>query len=119
MKFNPDCVRDILITAENEITDSKPMKYGQNSDYEKLAQYSFSEVAYHIQQCQEYKLIEYKKNILGEYQILKILPDGNELLAKSEKEHIWKSAIVKGIYSIPSMISTVNTVFEMFSSINP
>ena len=119
MKFNPNCVRDILITAESEITDSEPMKYGQHSNYENLTEYSFSEVAYHIQQCQEYRLIEYKKNILGEYQILKILPAGNELLAKSEKEHIWKSAILKGIYSIPSMISTVNTVFEMFDSLNP
>lgn len=119
MKFNPDCVRDILLTAESEITDKQTMHYGKNSKYKRLEPYSFSEVAYHIQQCQEYNLIEYSKNILGEYKILKILPDGNELIAKSEKNHIWKSAISKGMQSLPSMISVVNSTFEMIENLNP
>lgn len=118
MKFNPECVRDILLTAENEITENAPFKIGPNSKHEILNNYSFSEIAYHIQQCHEYELIEYKKNILGEYQIKNILPAGNELIAKSEKSQIWKTALEKGLHSIPSMISILNSVYEMLNKLN-
>ena len=115
MKFNPNCVRDILLTAQDVITDKAAMKFTSTSDYKHLKNYSFSEVAYHIQQCQEYSLLTYKKNILGHYIIEKILPDGNELIAKSENETVWKNALSKGIFSIPSMFSLVNSAFFWYS----
>lgn len=116
MKFNPDCVRDILLTAQDVITDAEVMEFENPSDYEHLEKYTFSEVAYHIKQCQEYKLLTYIEDVLGGYQITEILPAGNELIAKSENESVWKNVIVKGIYSIPSMISLVNSAFDLFNN---
>lgn len=117
MKFNPECVRDILLTAQDVITDTATMEYEHSSDYERLKSYSFSEVAYHIQQCQEYGLIIYKKDVLGTYDILKILPAGNELISKAESESVWKKAVTKGIFSIPSMISLVNNAFDLINNV--
>lgn len=93
------------------------MEFENPSDYALLKDYSFSEVAYHIQQCQEYGLLMYNKSVLGDYEITKILPAGNELIGKSENESIWKNALKKGIFSIPSMISVVNSAFDVFNNI--
>ena len=118
MKFNPECVKDILLVAEEEITDNLPCVIKENSKNQILEKYSFSEIAYHIQQCQEYNLIKYNKNILGDYKIIKILPDGNEMLAKSEKAEIWKSALIKGMQSIPAMLSTLQSLYELADTFN-
>ena len=117
MKFNPNCVRDILLTAQDVITDKVHMEIESPSDYERLKDYSFSEIAYHIQQCKEYGLLEYKENILGGYTVTKILPNGNELIEKSENESVWEKAIAKGIFSIPSMISVLNSASDLFNNI--
>ena len=117
MKFNPNCVRDILLTAQDVITDKVHMEIESPSDYERLKDYSFSEIAYHIQQCREYELLEYKEDVLGGYTVSKILPNGNELIGKFENESVWKKAVAKGIFSIPSMISVVNSAFDLFSNI--
>ena len=118
MKFDPECVKDILLVAEEEVTDNLPCVIKENSINQRLKKYSFSEIAYHIQQCQEYNLIKYSKNILGNYKIIKILPDGNELIAKSEKTEIWKSALIKGMHSIPAMLSTLQSLYELADTFN-
>ena len=55
---------------------------------------------------------------MGDYKIIKILPDGNEMLAKSEKAEIWKSALVKGMHSIPAMLSTLQSLYELANTFN-
>lgn len=48
---------------------------------------------------------------------MKFNPNCVRDIAKSENETVWKNALSKGIFSIPSMFSLVNSAFELFNNI--
>lgn len=52
MKLNPDCIRDILFTVEDNTSFSSYMTVNSECNYEKLAAYSNEEILYHIKQCE-------------------------------------------------------------------
>ena len=59
MKLNPDCIRSILLTAEDICDFSTPWVY--DKDKEKgsfLSNYSHEEIVYHIRQCDASDLID-------------------------------------------------------------
>lgn len=119
MKFNPDCVRDILLTAEDNVGYNDPMVYGKDADFPLLNKYSFDEVVYHIEQCALSNLLTFKPNILDELKINNILPGGHELLSSIREEAKWKEILKKGVTSIPTIISTVNNLLAICQKITP
>ena len=57
MKLNPDCIRDILIEIEKETTPSKGCQIDRDTDTSLFDKYTWSEIVYHLQQCEQSHLI--------------------------------------------------------------
>ncbi|MFW5670239.1 MAG: DUF2513 domain-containing protein [Acetivibrio ethanolgignens] len=97
MKLNPDCVRDILLTVEENTGFNKEMDFSEHSSYELLNQYSSDEVFYHIKQCEASYLIEEVRWFLGgSCSISDLTPRGHEFLTNIRNDSIWKKALTKG-----------------------
>ena len=90
MKLNPDCIRDILITIEDNTGFSKYMEYNLNSTYDLLQKYTFDEVRYHIDQCELSNLItKVNKFIDGSCLIQDLSPSGHQFLADIRSDNNW------------------------------
>lgn len=103
MKLNLDCIRDILLTVEeyasptNPVTIDDPttllnlaLKKHSDIKYEKLKDYSFEEIEYHIRQCYESGLlINFKTYINGKLSIDDLSPKGHELLSNISSNAVW------------------------------
>lgn len=83
MRLNPDCIRDILLTAEK----NENMYYPKT--YELLSKYETNEVIYHIKQCDMSHLIILTEYSGNEYSINDLTPQGHEFLANIRTNHIW------------------------------
>lgn len=58
MKLNVNCIRDILLTVEEECDFETPWEYQEDSPPPKfLADYTHKEIVYHINQAQKSDLI--------------------------------------------------------------
>ncbi|WP_415337572.1 DUF2513 domain-containing protein [Clostridium perfringens] len=91
MKLNPDCVRDILITTEENTSFGCPMSYDSNSQYELLESYSPQEIVYHINQCELSGFLTKVTWFLGGGCIIYDLsPSGHEFLANIRSNTNWK-----------------------------
>lgn len=117
MKFNPDCVRDILLTAQDEIRPKISMEFETYSQYERLKTYSDEEIIFHIIECGNSGILTYHDDVIGTYYIDSITEKGRELLSKIENESSWKKIASKGIFSIPSLISTVEAVVNVVDTV--
>lgn len=51
MKLNPDCVRDILLTVEDNSEFGSIIQYNTSENFSRLTKYSENEFLYHINQC--------------------------------------------------------------------
>lgn len=90
MKLNPDCIRDILITIEDNTGFSKYMDYNLNSTYDLLQKYTFDEVRYHINQCELSNLItKVHKFLDGSCLIQDLSPSGHQFLADIRSDNNW------------------------------
>lgn len=90
MKLNPDCIRDILITIEDNTGFGKNMSYNLNSTYDLLQKYTFDEVRYHIDQCELSNLItKVNKFIDGSCLIQDLSPSGHQFLADIRSDNNW------------------------------
>ena len=90
MKLNPDCIRDILITIEDNTGFGKYMSYSLNSTYDLLQKYTFDEVRYHIDQCELSNLItKVNKFIDGSCLIQDLSPSGHQFLADIRSDNNW------------------------------
>lgn len=108
MRFNSDCVRDILLTIENNtpgINSSVVITRENYIKYELLAKYDYDEIAYHLQQC---NLNEYFQqffvNLDNEFTIIDLTPIAHELLDNVRDNTTWgkvKRAIKNGQADIP------------------
>ena len=57
MKLNPDCIRDILISAESVVTFNDHFYYDRENPLTSLQDYSHEEIIYHIRQAHDAGLI--------------------------------------------------------------
>lgn len=90
MKLNPDCIRDILITIEDNTGFGKYMSYNLNSTYDLLQKYTFDEVRYHIDQCELSNLItKVNKFIDGSCLVQDLSPSGHQFLADIRSDNNW------------------------------
>ncbi|MGL6218813.1 MAG: DUF2513 domain-containing protein [Lacrimispora sphenoides] len=105
MKFNPNCIRDILITVEENTGYEQDISIGEDSSiYPLLQKYDAVETMYHIDQCIQNGLINGKKNIWGQFRIAGLTPGGHSLLGKIRSEKLWKEILSRGVSAIPTLI---------------
>jgi hypothetical protein len=93
LKLNPDCIRDILLTVEENTGYNQIMQYdGANSEthYEYFKKYQEDEVFYHIKQCE---LNGFFTNIKWYFPdgciIFDLSPAGHEFLANIRTDNNW------------------------------
>ena len=103
MKLNPDCIRDILISAESVVTFNDPFYYDRENPPTSLQDYSHEEIIYHIRQAHDAALISISPffDSGDSVYITDLTPYGHEFLANIRTETVWKKLRDKGIASIP------------------
>lgn len=88
MKLNPDCIRDILLTVEENTGYETNMRYPE--DYPLLSSYSQEEIFYHIKQCELSDLLtKVHWFIGGECMIIDLSPQGHKFLADIRSDSTW------------------------------
>ncbi|SDO75735.1 DUF2513 domain-containing protein [Clostridium gasigenes] len=116
MKLNLDCIRDILLTVEDNTDFSTYMSYDVGeSSYDLLTKYSDSEILYHIKQCELSGLITKVSWYLnGSCTILDLSPYGHQFLADIRSDSNWNKtkSIAKNIGS-----SSLTTVKEIATNV--
>lgn len=112
MKFNPDCVRDLLFTIEENTGYNKEMRYASPDQFTTLSKYGYDEIMYHLLQCKNSSLINGKENILGEFIIGDLTNSGHSLIAKIRDDKVWKKILKSAISSIPALITIAAEIYS-------
>ena len=92
MKMNPDCVRALLLTVEENCDFNHFIEYRINKNgFDKLSSYSHDEILYHIKQCFMNEMITGVHYYDGDncVVICDLTPKGHEFLANIRSEKIW------------------------------
>lgn len=115
LKLNPDCIRDILLTVEENTGYGTFMNYDADTSYEYLEAYSHDEVMYHIRQCEFSNLIIKVSYFIGGGCLIHDLsPMGHEFLANIRSETNWNKTkdIAKnvGSYSLDALTKIATSV---------
>lgn len=99
MRLNPEIIRGILLTIEDNCNFSNVWEYKRDSyESEYLAELSHDEIIYHIKQCDKSGLIEGVHYYDGGADIIicDLTPKGHEFLANIRNDSIWKQVLKKG-----------------------
>lgn len=115
MKLNPDCIRDILLTVEENTSYGKFMSYDTNTEYRRLKPYSNEEVMYHIKQCDISGLItEVSYYMDGSCTIHDLSPKGHQFIANIRTDTNWNKTkeVAKkvGSYSLDTLTKIASDV---------
>lgn len=91
MKLDLDCVRDILLTVEENTGYQKYITYSINTkQYESLQKYENEKVMYHILQCEKSNLIEAKQiDLAGNILIKDLTPCGHKFISNIRENKNW------------------------------
>lgn len=93
MQLNVDCVRDILLTIEQECDGFKEFRIDDDIDlstFEYLNKYDRKEVMYHIHQCQMSGFFaKCVYDITGGYSIDDLSPSGHEFLQNIRNDSVF------------------------------
>lgn len=95
VKLNVDCIRDILLTVEENTDFSDNFHYSvdehPNSMYQYLSKYTYDEIIYHVSQCEKSDLIsDVSYSDDGEiFTVQDLSPKGHEFLANIRAKTIW------------------------------
>lgn len=104
MKLNPDCIRDVLLTAEENCGFNKPwVYYSDGCQPNLLSSYTPDEIGYHLVQCSKSRLIDGLKQYDGGKSIFisDLTPEGHEFIANIRSNTNWNKtkSILKNIGS--------------------
>lgn len=92
MRLDPDCVRNILMTVEetssvDTVVSITPENY---KDYQKLKEYEFAKLAYHIRQCELTGFFfQASCDYDFAYTILDLSPKAHDFLANIRDNTFW------------------------------
>ena len=92
MKLDLDCVRDILLTVEENTGYNKFMDFNEmsNNKYELLNKYDNDKVMYHIMQSEKLNLIEAEQiDLAGNILIRDLTPYGHKFIANIRENNNW------------------------------
>lgn len=93
MKLNPDCIRDILITIEENVGFMDAIEIGEENytQCELLKSYSYNEIGYHINQCSLSGFFTQTiASLDGSFIIMDLSPKAHDFLANIRSESNWK-----------------------------
>lgn len=115
MRLNPDCIRDILLTVEENTGYGTSMHYDDDTSYEYLESYTHDEVMYHIRQSEFSNLIIKVSYFIGGGCLINDLsPMGHEFLANIRSDTNWNKTkdIAKnvGSYSLDALSKIATSV---------
>lgn len=117
MKFNPDCVRDILFVVEEKTGYNKEITYSCPEQFPLLSKYSNDEIMYHLHQCKSSGLIDCFENIFGKFKINDLTNSGHSLIAKIREDKTWKKVLTNTVSSVPTLITMANEICSAISNI--
>lgn len=107
MKLNPDCIRDVLLTVEENTGFHTVMEIDEDNytQYQQLKKYKYEEVAYHIIQCNlSGYFTDFAARIDDSYMIVDLSPKAHEFIANIRSDTNWKKikekALVVGSFSM-------------------
>ena len=117
MKLDPDCIRDILLTVEENTDIYKSFDYSKGeNNYPRLQKYDHNELLYHMRQCHLSDLVvgflplDAGNNVL----IKDLSPQGHQFLANIRQDNIWngtkKIAAKIGSKSLDTMVQIASNV---------
>ena len=114
MRLNPDCIRAILLFVEDHPPGAEIVIPEKLPDA--LSQYSFQEVQYHAEQCDQSGFLNgFKHTILGEIKIDSLTPEGNKFLDTIRPDTVWEktkaTAAKVGSASLDFISKTAPLVF--------
>ena len=115
MKFNPNCIRDILIECENSADGFHELYIEETNIPKSLLKYSWNELKYHLTQCKMSNLFdEYSgEDILGNFTINNLSPNGHMFLQNIKSNSVWKKLLTIGCKSLPALMSTAFDISEL------
>lgn len=123
MKLNPDCIRDILLTVEENTSYGVSMRYEPSKlKLERLEKYSNEELFYHTKQCKDAYLISGVSFCSpATIYIDDLTPNGHRFLADVRGDTVWnktKSIANKvGSHSLDTLSKiAVNIISEMIKN---
>lgn len=90
MRLNPDCIRDILLIVEENVTPNQLFCYSQDSNYEILCQYNSDEISYHLGQCNQSEFFyRFSEDMCGDVSVVDLTPKAHEFLANIRQNDTW------------------------------
>lgn len=91
MRLNPDCIRDILLSVEDNTGYYDSLEYPQEiNKCPLLKKYTDEEIRYHIIQCKKSYLLEVEKvDFDDNIDISDLTPSGHEFLANIRADNVW------------------------------
>jgi len=93
MKLNPDCIRDILLTVEENVTLKRAIRIPFGNTYLLLEKYPHDVVSYHIRQCQLSGLLyNVRPSTGGSFYIDDLSPAGHDFLSNIRADKNWDKA---------------------------
>lgn len=115
MKLNPECVRAILLTVEEEIKspyEELVISPDSADEYKRLKPFTSNEVLYHLRQCIQAGLINCPEmDLSGNYYVQDLTPAGHEFLANIRENSLWKRVMEKAASaSLPVILEVAKAV---------
>lgn len=115
MRLNPDCIRDLLFSIEEESTSCSLISSNDLSNMKRLRSYSEEEILYHLQQLHwsGYIIVPAScRCIDGTFLLQDLSPVGHEFISNIRKDTNWNK--VKKISSDvgSETLSSIKTIAE-------
>ena len=125
MKLNPDCVRSVLLYAEDNADPDSPWCVSKSGESQ-LPLFTASEVWYHVRQCVNAGLLFQSANWIDDtLEISDLTPAGHQALAALRNPRVhekarceWLSKVRDGLISA-STAQFVSVAMEILQSAHP
>ncbi|MCI5500029.1 MAG: DUF2513 domain-containing protein [Clostridiales bacterium] len=116
MKLEPDCVRAILLTVEENTSYQSLLSFEEATlpDFPRLTEYPLDEVLYHLKKCNEAGLLCGAQFFYDSANVEGLHFRGHEFLENIRDDSRWHS-VKKGLeairnYSLPAIASIAESV---------
>lgn len=125
MKLNPDCIRGLLLIAEDKTRPGRASSFAATlirKDFPFMKEFTEEEIYYHALQCEMSGFFsQFHDYGMGEWSIMDITPKAHSFLANVREETIWngvKSVAAKiGCKSMDAVVQIAsNVVTELIKS---
>lgn len=120
MRINPDCVRIVLLTIENNLDFGKVMQLHELMKFPLVLSFTRKDIEYSIHQLTTEKMLDCKiyKYINGncDYLIKDVTPEGHKLCDKIRNETLWSKIKphLEDVSSVAGIISVISSAASIF-----